>query len=121
MLAAAAASASAAARLLLCMNINTGPAIIANPTSKAATAIPAIAPVLSPDEELCDTVTVPVADTAPVVPVIADNEVDMDEDVEKEVEEEEEEEEVLVELGAADVPGKSIRGMAWNVASVRGF
>lgn len=120
MLAAAAASASAAARLLLCMNINTSPAIIANPTSKAATAIPAIAPVLSPDEELCDTVTVPVADTAPVVPVIADDEVDMDEDVEKEVDEEEEEEE-LVELGAADVPGKSIRRMAWNVASVRGF
>jgi predicted SpoU family rRNA methylase len=43
----------------------------------------------------------------------------MDEDVEKEVEGEDEE--VLVELGAADVPGKSIRGMAWNVASVRGF
>jgi hypothetical protein len=77
--------------------------------------------VLSPDEELCDTVTVIVADTAPVVPVIADDEVDMDEDIEKEVEEEEEEEEVLVELGAADVPGKSTRGMAWNVASVRGF
>ena len=88
MLEAAAASASAAARFLLCMNINTSPAIIANPTSKAATAIPAIAPVLSPDEELCDTVTVPVADTAPVVPVIADDEVNMDEDVEKEVEEE---------------------------------
>jgi hypothetical protein len=34
---------------------------------------------------------------------------------------EEEDEEVLVELGAADVPGKSIRGMAWNVATVRGF
>jgi hypothetical protein len=64
------------------MNINTSPAIIANPTSKAVIAL-----VLSPDEELCDTVTVPVADTAPVVPVIADDEVDMDEDVEKEAEE----------------------------------
>jgi hypothetical protein len=118
MLAAAAASASAAARLLLRMKINASPAITANPMITAATAIPAIAPVLSPDEEFCDAVTVPVADTAPTVPVIAEDEVDTDEDVEEEVEEEEDEE-VLVELGAADdVPGKPLRGMAWNVMSV---
>jgi hypothetical protein len=65
------------------------------------------------------TVTVPLADAAPAVAVIAD-EVDIDEDTEEEVEEEDEE--VLVELGAAaDVPGKLLSGMAWNVASVRGF
>jgi hypothetical protein len=65
--------------------------------------------------------TVTVADAAPAVPVIAEDEVDIGEDVDEEVEEEEEEE-VLVELGAADdVPGKSLRAMAWNVASVRGF
>lgn len=109
---------AAAAHLLLRMKINASPAIIANPISTAATAIPAIAPVLRPDKELCDTVTVPVADTAPAVPVITEDEVDIDEDIEEEVEEEEEED-VLVELGAADdVPGKSLRGMAWNVMSV---
>jgi hypothetical protein len=99
------------------MNTNASPAMIASPISIAATAIPAIAPVLSPDE-LCDTVTVPLADAAPAVAVIAD-EVDIDEDTE---EVEEEDEEVLVELGAAaDVPGKSLSGMAWNVVSIRGF
>jgi hypothetical protein len=115
MLAAAAASASAAARLLLRMNIKASPAIIANPMSTAATAIPAIAPELSPGEELCDAVAVPLADIAPAVPVIAEDEVDIDEDVEEEVEEEE----VVLELGAADdVPGKLLMGIAWNVMSV---
>ena len=105
MLAAAAASASAAARLLPPMKTNASPAIIANLISTVVTAIPAIAPVLSPDEELCDTVIVPVTDAAPAVPVIAEDEVDIEEDVEEEVEEENE---VLVELGTADdVPGKS--------------
>jgi len=105
--------------------INVSPAITANPMSTAATAIPAIAPALSPDEEFCEAVTVPVADTAPTVPVTVEDEVDTDEDVEGDVEEdvekdvEEEDEKMLVELGVADdVPGKSLSGMAWNVMSV---
>jgi hypothetical protein len=99
------------------MNTNASLAMIASPISTAATAIPDIATALSPDE-LCDTVAVPLVDAAPAVAVITD-EVDIDEDTE---EVEEEDEEVLAELGAAaDVPGKSLSGMAWNFVSVRGF
>jgi hypothetical protein len=55
-------------------------------------------------------VIVPVADATPAVPIITEDEVDINEDVEEEVKEDEE---VLVELGAAnDVPGKSLRGTA---------
>ena len=104
MFATAAASASAAASLLRRMNKKASPAMIPSPINTDAIAIPAIAPVLSPDE-VCDTVTVPVADAAPAVAVVAD-EVDIGEDIEDEIEEDEEE--VLVELvAAADVPGKS--------------
>jgi hypothetical protein len=92
------------------MKTNASPAIIANPINTAATAIPTIAPVLSSDEELCGAVVVPVADAAPAVTVITEDEVDIDKDVKEEVKEDEE---VLVELGAADdVPGKSLRGTA---------
>ncbi len=117
MFAAAAASASAAACLLRRTNKNASPATIASPIITAATAIPAIAPELGPDE-LCGIVTIPVADIAPAAAVVTD-ELNVDEGDE---EVDEEDEEVLMELGgAADVPGKSLRAIAWNVVPVRGL
>jgi hypothetical protein len=100
------------------MKRNASPAIIPKPTTAAATAIPAIAPVLSPDDEFGDTFPVPVDDAAPAVPVIPEVEINEDIDADEEVEEEE----PVAELDATDVvPGKSLRAMAWNVVSDRGF
>jgi hypothetical protein len=111
------------------MNQNVRRATIASPIITAATATPAVAPVLSPGE-LCNTVTVPVADAAAAV-VAIEGEVEVEEDkvdvedVEDKVDDKdvnEDEAKILLELGAADdVPGKSLSAIAWKVASCRGF
>ena len=114
MFAAAAASASAVAYLFRRMNQNANPATAASPISTAATAIPAIVPVLSPDE-LCEIMTVPFAGAVPAFAVVADEaeEVEIAEDIEGDVEDDVEEKDVVGIVDAATcVPGKSLRAMA---------
>lgn len=117
MLVLATLSASVVVRLLR-MKMNTRPAITPKATSTAATEIPAVAPVLSPDDESCDTLAVMVAGTAPAAPFVPEVEIDKDagnEEVDVEGV-------LVVELVAADmVPGKSSGVIAGDFMLARGF